>query len=85
MKQTKHRDRRELNDRGCMRLIEAIVRRAAQDHLAALRRRPGRRTAALLRETSAFFRSDYFSRLTGTRGAKMLEMIVREAKKHDGP
>ena len=83
MKQKKHRNRPELYDRGCMLLIEAIVRRAAEDHLSALRRRPGRITAARLAETSAFFRSDYFSRLTGMRGEQLLGKIVKEAERHD--
>ena len=83
VEQKKHRDRPELYDSGCMLLIEAIVRRAAEDHLAALGRRQDRRTAARIRETAAFFRSDYFSRLTGMQGSRILEMILREAKKHD--
>lgn len=83
MEQKKHRDRPELYDSGCMLLIEAIVRRAAEDHLAALKRRRDRRTAARLRETAGFFESDYFCRLTGMQGGKLLEKIIREAKKHD--
>ena len=66
-----------------MRLIEAIVRRTAEDHLAALKHRRDRRTVARIRETSAFFHSDYFSRLTGMQGGKLLEKTIREAKKHD--
>ena len=81
MKQTKERRRTELYDSGCSALIEAIVRRAAEDYLAALRQLPGRRAAARVRETSAFFRSDYFRRLTGTDGERMLQMIRREVKK----
>ena len=81
MKQKKERRRTELYDSGCIVLIEAIVRRAAEDYLAALRQLPGRRAAARVRETSAFFRSDYFRRLTGTDGERMLQMIRREVKK----
>ena len=81
MKQKKERRRTELYDSGCIALIEAIVRRAAEDYLAALRQLPGRRAAARVRETSAFFRSDYFRRLTGTDGERMLQMIRREVKK----
>lgn len=75
------RDRPELYDIGCMRLIEAIVRRAAEDYLAALRRLPDRRAAARAREVSAFFRSAYFSRLTGVQGETLLRKIRKEAER----
>lgn len=68
-----------LNDAGCQRLIEAIIRRAAEDHLNALRRLPDRRAEKQVRETAAFFRSRFFLRLTGTNGARLLRMIRREA------
>ena len=79
MKQ-KHRDRDRsgLYDSGCIRLIEAIVRRAAEDHLSALRRLPDPRAEARVRETAAFFRSAYFSRLTGVRGDSLLRKIRKE-------
>ena len=76
-----HRDRPEFYDSGCIALVEAIVRRAAEDYLAAIQRKPGRRAAALAREAAAFFRSDYFYRLTGTDGNRILQLIRREAKK----
>ena len=76
-----HRNRPELYDSGCMLLIEAIVRRAAEDYLAALRHRPGRRTAARIREVTAFFRSAYFSRLTGVQGESLLRQIRKEGMK----
>ena len=79
MKQNQeHRDRPELYDSGCMLLIEAIVRRAAEDYLNALRRLPNRRVAARIREITAFFRSDYFSRLTGVQGEALLRRIRKE-------
>ena len=78
-----HRERPELYDSGCIALIEAIVRRAAEDCIAAMRCPPGRRAAARAREAAAFFRSDYFRRLTGTDGEKILQMIRREVKKDD--
>ena len=68
----------EMDDKGCMLLIEAVVRRAADDYLAAMRRRRSRRSAARMREAASFFRSDYFSRLTGADGNQMLEMIRKE-------
>lgn len=75
-------DRSGFYDAGVIRLIEAIVRQAAKDHLAALRRRD-RKGAARLRETRAFFRSAYFSRLTGISGERLLQRIEKEAEKHD--
>ena len=76
------RNRSGLYDSGVIRLIEAIVRQAAKDHLAALRRHD-RKGAARLRETRAFFRSVYFSRLTGISGEHLLQRIEKEAEKHD--
>lgn len=73
------RDRSGFYDSGCMRLIEAIVRRAAEDYLHALRRLPDPRARARARETALFFRSDYFSRLTGVRGDSLLRKIREEA------
>lgn len=76
------RNRSGFYDSGVIALIEAIVRQAAKDHLAALRRRD-RKGAARLRETRAFFRSAYFSRLTGISGDHLLQRIEKEAEKHD--
>ena len=76
------RNRSGLYDSGVIRLIEAIVRQAAKDHLAALRRHD-RKGAARLRETRAFFRSAYFSRLIGISGEHLLQRIEEEAEKHD--
>lgn len=83
MEQETRRNRPELYDSGCISLIEAIVRKAAEDHLAALRRLPRRSAAGRLRETAAFFRSEYFCRLTGMQGDRLLRKITEEAKKHD--
>ena len=68
-------------DSGCLSLIEAIVRQAAQDYLFAARRRKNRRAAARMREAAGFFRSDYFRRLTGTDGEYLLKRIQKEAKR----
>ena len=76
------RNRSGFYDSGVIALIEAIVRQAAKDHLAALRRHD-RKGAARLRETRAFFRSAYFSRLTGISGEHLLQRIEEEAEKHD--
>lgn len=82
MKEKKERrDRQEFYDSGCMLLIEAVVRRAAEDYFAACSRMPDRRAAARIREVSAFFRSEYFSRLTGVQGESLLQKIRKEAEK----
>ena len=59
---------RRLDDGGCLRLVEAIVRQAVEDHLNA------KRTA----ETEAFFRSDYFRCLTGMNGETVIRLIRKE-------
>ena len=64
---------------GCMRLIEAVVRLAAEDYLRALRRLPRPGAVKTVRETTAFFRSDYFLRLTGADGKRILSKIKKEA------
>lgn len=64
---------------GCMQLIEAVVRLAAEDYLRAVRRLPRPGAKAAVREITAFFRSDYFLRLTGADGRKILEHIRKEA------
>ena len=71
----------EMFDSGCVRLIEAIVRQAAKDYLRAAKCRNSRRRAARMREAAGFFRSDYFRRLTGTDGEKILKRIRKEALK----
>ena len=68
-----------MDSAGCMRLIEAIVRLAAEDYLRALRRLPRPGAAKTVRETTAFFRSDYFLRLTGADGKRILSKIKKEA------
>ncbi len=75
------RNPERLNDEGCRLLIEAVVRRAAEDYLHAARRRRNRKGAARLRETTAFFLSDYFIRLTGAKGGLILEKLKEEAVK----
>ena len=69
------------DENGFRLLAEAIVRRAANDYLSALRRRRSRRNAARMREITGFFRSDYFYRLTGADGEQMLEVIRKEAER----
>ena len=69
-----------LNDDGCRALVEAVVRQAVWDHMCALRRRHSRAAAERAGETERFFRSDYFTRLTGVNGEVILRLIRKEMK-----
>ena len=64
----------ELDGNGCHDLIEAVVRKAVEDYAATLRQSG---PAALRRraEAEAFFRSEYFRRLTGMDGLRILRMV----------
>lgn len=75
------RDPEQLYSEGSQHLIEAIVRQAAKDYLHAARLQPKKRGLPRMRETTAFFLSDYFLRLTGTRGDLILEKLKKEAKR----
>ena len=69
-----------LNDRGCLLLAEAIILRAKDDYLYALRH-PSRKNAGLLLEdTEAFFRSELFSRLARISGEALIRSIREEAE-----
>ncbi len=70
-----------LDDGGCVRLVGAIVRQAAEDYAAALRGLPDDIAARQLRETEAFFRSEYFRRLTSLNGDGILRRIRKEMMK----
>ena len=70
----------EFFDSGCISLVEAIVKQAAKDYLAAARSRESRRRDRRLREAAGFFRSDFFRRLTGTDGGYILEQLRKEAE-----
>ncbi len=76
-----HRKHTDLLEENCRLLVEAIVRRAAGDYLAAMRRKRSRKSAARMREVAGFFRSDYFRRLTGADGELLLEKIRKEAER----
>ena len=67
-----------LDDEGCLRLTVAILRRAAADHAAALRRLPNPAAVCLKRETEAFFRSEFCRLLTGMRGKELLGILEKE-------
>ena len=76
---TNRRNTDALDDEGCRLLMEAIVRQAVEDRLRALRRQD-RAGLKRLRETESFFRSEYFRRLTGLDGRKILQLIRKEAE-----
>ena len=67
-----------MDDEGFRLLAAAVVRRAADDYAWALRALPALRAVRVLEETKAFFRSDYFRRLTGLSGEAVLRMIRKE-------
>ena len=68
----------DLDDEGCLKLIEAIVRLAAEDWFWAARHPGGRSARARLKEAEAFFRSGYFRRLTGFRGEDVMAILRKE-------
>jgi hypothetical protein len=65
-------------------LIQAVVLQAAEDYRLArqvLRRRPDRETARLMvRDVERFFRSEWFTRITGLDGRTILEKLKGEEK-----
>ena len=65
-------------------LIQAVVLQAAEDYRLArlvLRRRPDRETARLIiRDVERFFRSEWFTRITGLDGRTILEKLKGEEK-----
>ena len=72
------REAEALDDEGCLLLVEALVRQAAEDYLL-LMRRPGRyRHAERMQEIERFFLSNRFRRLTGMDGKAILRRIRRE-------
>jgi len=73
----------ELNDEGCLQLIGAVIRQALEDHLRARGNLPDRSAERLLRETSAFFRSPRFRRLTGPYCDEILRLLRKEVDPDD--
>ena len=69
-----------LDGDGSLLLVEAVVRAAFSDYARAVRRPFSRRAAAQARDIERFFRSDYFRRLTGLRGEKLLQGFRKELK-----
>ena len=67
---------------GAELLVQAIVLQAMEDYRRArqiLRRRPGRESARLMaRDVERFFRSVWFSCLTGLDGKEILERLKGE-------
>ena len=70
-----------LNEEGCLRLAEALVRLAAEDYLRAWRCLPCRSARKRIGEIEEFFLSEHFTGLTGLDGRAILRIVKREAKK----
>ena len=71
-----------LDGDGSLLLVEAVIRSAFEDYACAARRPYSRAAAAQIRDIEQFFRSDYFRRLTGLRGEKLLQGFRKELKRH---
>lgn len=69
------------DDKGCLLLIEDVIRQAIADHLHALRTLPDPEARERLKETEAFFRSERFRRLTHFDGEKVLRMLRKETSR----
>ena len=67
-----------LDDEGCLRLVVAVLRQAAEDHASALRRLPEPAAVRLKKETEAFFGSEYCRLLTGMNGKRLMKLIEKE-------
>lgn len=73
----------ELDTNGCLRLVEAIVKQARADVVNA---KPG---SVVRRDAENFFRSEYFTGLTGFDGKPLLKALQdeyeeKQAKKRGG-
>lgn len=72
----------EMQDEGCIRLLEAVVVRAAEDFMLGRAyeiKHPGQ-ASALRAEVEGFFRSRWFHKLTGLHGGYVLRKLYKEAK-----
>ena len=75
------RERKPLDDTGCIALADAVTMQAAKDYLTALAGKPTRaRAEAHRRELEHFFRSAFFRQLSGLDGEKVMELIRREVR-----
>ena len=70
-----------LDEEGCLRLAEALVKLAVEDYLRARRCLPCRSARERIREIEDFFLSEHFRCLTGLDGRTILNIVRREAKK----
>ena len=64
----------ELDSDGCHALIDTVARQAVEDYAAALRR-SGPAALRKQAEAESFFRSEYFRRLTGMDGLRIIRMV----------
>lgn len=64
----------EVDGEGCQALIDTVARQAVEDYAAALRQ-SGPAALRKQAEVESFFRSEYFRRLTGMDGLRILRMV----------
>ena len=69
-----------LDEEGCLRLTEALVRLAVEDYLRARRCLPCRSARKRITEIEDFFLSEHFRDLTGLNGRAVLQLVRREAQ-----
>ena len=81
MRNVMEEGRAPLNEEGCLRLAEALVKLAAEDYLRAWRCLPCRSARKRIGEIEEFFLSEHFTGLTGLDGRAILNIVRREAKK----
>lgn len=67
-----------LDDDGCLHLVVAVLRLAAEDHAYALRRLPDPAAVLMKKETEAFFGSEYCRLLTGMNGKRLMKLMEKE-------
>ena len=74
----------EFDDRGCDRLVQAIVEKAVEDFVWGYRteqKHPENGPSLLREQAERFFRSSWFEALTGLDGRIMLEGLKRQVKR----
>ena len=74
---------RYICDLGAVNLVEAIVSMAAHDlELSIKKNKPGEPEGKMQRECERFFRSAYFTRLTGLDGKLVLQELHEQLALH---
>ncbi len=59
-----------LDDKGCLLLIEAVIRQAVEDY----------GSAKWMNEVESFFRSEYFHLMTGVKGDRFILLMRKEMR-----